>query len=226
MRRLESKVALVTGAASGVGRAMALRCAAEGAAVLCADRNEAGATETVARIEAAGGRAAARLVDVSREHEVAAALREAVERFGRLDVLMNNAEVGGAAADWSRTIAVNLEGVYHGLVHGAALLSEQGGGAIVKTASVGALVALRHHRLPRDGGALPSGPLGGGIDTPMLRGDRAAAPGDPSTADAIQRMRRIAQPEEIAAAAVFLASDVAAFITGIVLPVDGGYTAA
>ena len=254
--RLEDRAALVTGAASGAGRAMALRCAAEGAAVLCADINEDGLAETVSRIEAAGGRAEARRVDVSQEAEVEAALQATVERFGRLDVLLNNAAVGGGASDWSGTITVNLEGVYHGLLHGAALLAERGGGAIVSTASVGALVALRHHRLPRDGGPLPSGPLGyvaaksgvvgltrqfavvygrrgvrvnaiapGGIDTPMLRGDSGAAPGEPSPADAIHPMRRIAQPEEIAAAAVFLASDEAAFITGVVLPVDGGYTA-
>ena len=97
--RLEDRAALVTGAASGAGRAMALRCAAEGAAVLCADINEDGLAETVSRIEAAGGRAEARRVDVSQEAEVEAALQATVERFGRLDVLLNNAAVGGGASD-------------------------------------------------------------------------------------------------------------------------------
>ena len=255
-QRLQGKAAIVTGAASGAGRAMAQRCASEGASVLCADVNEDGLASTVASIEDAGGRAVARRVDVSREPEVEAMLREAVERFGRLDVLLNNAAVGGGVGDWSQTIAVNLEGVYYGLRHGAALLAEQGGGAIVSTASVGALVALRHHRLPRDGGPLPSGPLGyiaaksgvvgltrqfavvygrrgvrvnaiapGGIDTPMLRGGSDFTEGDPHPADAIHPLGRIARPSEIASAAVFLASDEASFITGIVLPVDGGYTA-
>ena len=255
-QRLRDRVAVVTGAASGAGRAMALRCASEGASVLCADVNESGLAGTVASIEAAGGSAAARRTDVSREHEVEAMLGEAVERFGRLDVLLNNAAVGGGVGDWSQTIAVNLEGVYYGLQHGARMLAGQGGGAIVSTASVGALVALRHHRLPRDGGPLPSGPIGyvaakagivgltrqfavvygrrgvrvnaiapGGIDTPMLRGGSDFSEGDPHPADAIHPMGRIGRPSEVAAAAVFLASDEAAFITGVVLPVDGGYTA-
>ena len=256
-RRLEGRAALVTGAASGAGRAMALRCAAEGAAVLCADVDEAGLAETVARAGAIGGRAAARRTDVAREAEVEAALREAAERFGRLDALLNNAGLGGGAGDWRRIVAVNLEGVRHGLRHGAALLAARGGGAIVSTASVGALVALRHHRLPRGGGPLPDGPAAyvaakagvvaltrqfavaygrrgvrvnaiapGGIDTPMLRGADGGAPGSPHPADAIHPMRRIARPEEIAAAAAFLVSDESAFVTGAVLPVDGGYTAA
>ena len=255
-QRLRDRVAVVTGAASGAGRAMALRCASEGAAVLCADVNEDGLAKTVASIEAAGGRAAARRVDVSDEPEVEAMLSEAVERFGRLDVLMNNAAIGSSAANWQRTIAVNLEGVYHGLRHGAALLARQGGGAIVSTASAGALVALPNQRLPEDGGPLPSGPIGyvaakagvlgltrqfavvygrrgvrvnaiapGGIDTPMLRGGTDFCEGDPHPADAIHPLGRIGRPSEIAAAAVFLASDEAAFITGVVLPVDGGYTA-
>ncbi|MYA20403.1 MAG: SDR family oxidoreductase [Chloroflexi bacterium] len=254
--RLRDRVAAVTGAASGAGRAMAQRCASEGAAVLCADVNEDGLAETVASIEAAGGSAVARRTDVSRESDVEAMLREAVERFGRLDVLMNNAAIGSGRADWPRAIAINLEGVYHGLRHGAALLATQGGGAIVNTASAVALVALPTQRLPEDGGLLPSGQLGyvaakagivgltrqfavaygrggvrvnaiapGGIDTPMLRGGTDFSEGDPHPADAIHPLGRIGRPSEIAAAAVFLASDEAAFITGVVLPVDGGYTA-
>ena len=156
-QRLQGKAAIVTGAASGAGRAMAQRCASEGASVLCADVNEDGLADTVASIEDAGGRALARRVDVSRESEVEAMLHEVIERFGRLDVLLNNAAVGGGAGDWSQTIAVNLEGVYYGLRHGAALLAEQGGGAIVSTASVGALVALRHHRLRATAARCPRG---------------------------------------------------------------------
>lgn len=254
--RLIGKVAVITGAASGVGRAMSLRCAAEGAAVLCVDIDDEALRETTLRVEMSGGQVEAQVADVSQEDAVENALRKASEHFGKIDVVMNNAGIGGANADWPRIISVNLEGVYYGLKYGAMLLSEQGGGAIVNTASVGALVALKHYRLPPDGSPLPSGSLAyvaaksgvvgltrqfavayghrnvrvnaiapGGIDTPMLRGDSKATAGEHSPADAIHPMRRIAQPEEIAAAALFLASDESAFITGVVLPVDGGYTA-
>ena len=254
--RLEGRVALITGSGSGIGRAMARACAREGAAVLCVDIDDEGVAETVAAIEADGARAAAVHADVSAEADVQRALDEAVERFGRLDVIMNNAGVGGARSDWAKTIAVNLEGVYHGLALGAPMLAERGGGAIVNTASVGGLVALRHHAR-RDGReAIASGPAGyvaakhgvvgltrqfavayaprgvrvnavapGGTDTPMLAAGSADRAGRARAAGAIHPMRRVAQPEEIAAAAVFLASDEASFITGVVLPVDGGYTA-
>src|SRR5438309_638972 len=136
MTDFSGKVALVTGAGSGIGRATALRLARDGAAVMCADLNEAGAGETSATIAEQGGRAGAIRVDVRIEAEVKQALQQTVRELGGLHVLFNNAGVGGAGGtDWTQTLAVNLDGVYFGLYHGAALLAERGG-AIVNTSSV------------------------------------------------------------------------------------------
>ena len=250
------RVALITGAASGIGRASALAFAGEGAAVLCADIDEEGAKDTAARIAEGGGRSAALRLDVTQEAEVESALAAAVSQFGDLHVIMNNAGVGGGHG-WEGTLAVNLSGVYYGLLHGAELLAERGGGAIVNTASVlglvggggrprlagepapdppaapGAYVAAKHGvaGLTRQF-AITYGPRNvrvnavapGYIETPMTAGIRESA--DAVTyLESLHPIGRLGQPEEVAAATLFLASDAASFITGVVLPVDGGYTA-
>ena len=255
MGRLEGKVALVTGAGSGIGRASALRMAREGAAVMCADIDAAGAGETVAAILATGANAAADMaLDVTDSDGVQAALERTADELGGLDILFNNAGVGGAEHGWDRTIAVNLKGVYHGLLYGAPFLAARGGGAIVNTASIAGLVGLSGP-VPVDPaevsattGAYVASKHGvngltkqyalayarqgvrvnaiapGFIETPMTAPVREVAEVQEGIAG-MHPMGRFGQPEEIAAAAVFLASDEASFVTGIVLPVDGGYTA-
>jgi NAD(P)-dependent dehydrogenase (short-subunit alcohol dehydrogenase family) len=251
MCELAGKVALVTGAASGIGRAAALRFAKGSAAVMCADIDAGGAKETAERVAAQGGRGAALALDVTDEGAVRDALARTVSELGGLNVLFNNAGVG--VQSFERTLDVNLKGVYYGLRHGAELLASRGGGAIVNTASIAGLVGL-DGIVPVEG-ALEGGGIGYiaskhgvvGLTRQYAlhyarRGVRvnAVAPGYivtqmtamlRQTPDLEQRvakqhpMERLGRPEEIAEAALFLASDAASFITGVVLPVDGGYTA-
>ena len=140
MPGFDSKIAFVTGAGSGIGRAMALKLAAEGAAVICSDIDEQAAQATAARAEETGARAAANALDMAEEEAVKEALAETCRDFGRLDVLINNAGVAGK--NWETTRAVNLDGVYFGLSHGASIMAEQGGGAIVNVASILGLRAV------------------------------------------------------------------------------------
>jgi len=251
MCELAGKVALVTGAASGIGRAAALRFAKGNASVMCADIDAGGAKETAERIASAGGRAASLGLDVTDENAVRDALDRTLAELGGLGVLFNNAGVG--AADYDRVIDVNLHGVYFGLKHGAERMAARGGGSIVSTASIAGLVGLES-AMPSEG-PLAEGGVGyiaskhavvgltrqfalhyarqgvrvnavapGYIVTPMT----AMLRQDPDHEKRLARlhpMARLGRPEEIAEAALFLASDAASFITGVVLPVDGGYTA-
>ncbi len=254
MADLGGRVALVTGAGSGIGRAMARRLASDGAAVMCADLDEEGAQQTAAEVAEHGGRSAAMRLDVTSEEDVQGALQRTAAELGGLHVLMNNAGVGGGFG-WERTTAVNLDGVYYGLAHGARFMAEHGGGAIVNTASVAGLVGLVGAQ-PADG--LPDPEAGAGayvaakhgvvgltrqfaltyarfgvrvnavcpgyIDTPMIA-NVAGVPAGRKFLESLHPLGRLGRPEEIAAAAAFLAGDDASFITGVALAVDGGYTA-
>ncbi len=253
MGSLQGKVALITGAGSGIGRASALRMAAEGAAVMCADRDAQTAEGTAALISESGGRGEPLALDVRDADAVRDALGTTVDTLGGLDILFNNAGVGGGH-DWDTTIAINLTGVFYGLSHGAPFLARRGGGVIINTASIAGLVGLHGPTAvdpdamePGAGAyiaakhgvagltkqfAITFGRLGvrvnaiapGYIETPMtaeFREDQATR----EYLTSLHPIGRLGQPEEIASVAAFLASNDASFINGVILPVDGGYTA-
>ena len=256
MVRLDGKTALITGAASGIGRASAERMATEGAAIMCADIDGGGAEQTALTIEQRGGNASFLALDVSSESEVKGAVEKTVHELGGLDILFNNAGVGGGDFGWDGTIAINLSGVYYGLFYGVPVMVERGGGAVINTASIAGLVGLTLGSLSEDQPvemapgtgayiaakhgvagltkqfAVAFGAKGvrvnaiapGYIETPMTEGIRDID-GATDYLRSLHPLGRLGQPEEIAAAAAFLASDEASFINGIVLPVDGGYTA-
>lgn len=252
MARLNEKVVLITGAGSGIGRESALRMAREGAAVMCADLDPEGAETTAGFIQNSGGKAGVLQLDVTNEADVEASLSTTVSELGGLDVIFNNAGIGGGGFGWEQTIAVNLSGVYNGLFHGAPFLAARGGGVIINTASVAGLVGLTglasSDELAPGAGAYVAAKHGvvgltrqyavtfgaqrvrvnaiapGYIVTPMTEAVRETEDGV-AYLESLHPMGRLGQPEEIAAAAAFLASDDASFITGVVLPVDGGYTA-
>jgi NAD(P)-dependent dehydrogenase (short-subunit alcohol dehydrogenase family) len=252
-RPLEGRAALLTGTSSGIGRATAVAFARAGAAVVLASRSRELDEETAEMARAAGGTAVVVTTDITRVEDVRRAVLATVEAFGRLECAVNNAgRVGSPAstatqdeAEWDATVATNLTGTWLCMKYELQQMLAQGrGGAIVNVASAGGLMAapgMPAYSASKAGvigltrtaavenavsairiNALCPGP----VETTMTR--EMARRGGPSAADMAQfiPVRRVAQPEEIAAAALFLCSDAASFITGAVLPADGGMVAA
>jgi NAD(P)-dependent dehydrogenase (short-subunit alcohol dehydrogenase family) len=244
------KVAFVTGAANGIGRAAALAFAREGASVVVADVSEQDNQETARMIEAAGGRALAIRCDVTRAEDVKAALDTTIQTFGRLDAAFNNAGVEQATAaaadlteeEWDRIIRIDLRGVFLCMKYEIPLMLKQGGGAIVNTSSGAgvkgfaggaAYVAAKHGvvGLTR-AAALDYAPQNirvnaicpGIIDTHMIERVFGDTPEGHQAVLVQEPIGRMGKPQEIAATVVWLCSDAASFVVGHAMVVDGGQT--
>jgi 3(or 17)beta-hydroxysteroid dehydrogenase len=252
MNRLEGRVVLITGGASGIGAATAQLMAGEGARVVVADRNAEGA-RAVARSLAG---ALATMLDVTDETSWEAACAEVLERFGALHVLVNSAGISVPATveeatleHWRETMAINADGVFLGCKHGVRAIARSGGGSIVNVASTlgarpgaayvaysaskAAVLAVTRstalHCAAQKYGIRCNAVLPGATHTPMVDTYLNNAP-DPAALmaqfEAVHPLGRIGRPEDIARAILYLASDEADWVTGVALPVDGGYLAA
>jgi NAD(P)-dependent dehydrogenase (short-subunit alcohol dehydrogenase family) len=256
-KRLSGKVALITGAGSGIGKAIAVLFAREGARVginYC--HHEPGAAETLAQVRRAGSEGLALRADVSRSGEVEGMVRELEKAYGRIDVLVNNSGIGSehspdrvleiSERDWDRVLAVNLKGVMLACKLVLPVMIRQGSGTIVNISSIRGLAgnpSLASYCASKGGEVLLTREMAldyarygirvncicpGFVLTEMLAGyiGRQADPQGAEKAFAsMSPMNRIGRPEEIAFAALFLASEASSFITGAALPVDGGYLA-
>jgi NAD(P)-dependent dehydrogenase (short-subunit alcohol dehydrogenase family) len=252
--QMDGKVAIVTGASAGIGRATALAFAREGARVVVADISVEGGEETVRLLEEAGGTGHFVKVDVTQSSQIEAMVNQTAERYDRLDYAFNNAGIEGELAPtaeyseemWNRVLAINLTGVWLGMKYQIPQMLKQGGGAIVNTASILGLVAFatasaytaaKHGVVGltktaaleyADRGIRVNAVCPGFIETPMVMERGVQAGVNPEVYQQIADLhpiKRLGKPEEIAAAVVWLCSDAASFVTGVALNVDGGYVA-
>jgi NAD(P)-dependent dehydrogenase (short-subunit alcohol dehydrogenase family) len=248
---LRGKVALVTGGASGIGRAAAVVFARHGAQVVVADTDSTGGAATVDQVRQQGGEAMFWKADIAEASEVERMIVQAASRFGRIDCAFNNAGVEGAMGsfadiaepDWDQLMRVNLRGTLQCMKQEVHHMLEHGGGCIVNNASIAGLVgtvanatytAAKHGiiGLTRSAaleyarrGVRINAVCPGGIDTPMLARLVQGVPAVLSALEALHPIGRIGQPCEVAEAAAWLCSDLASFVVGHALVVDGGYTA-
>ena len=245
--RFSGKVAFVTGAASGIGRATAIAFAAEGANCAVLDRTEDALSATAKAVKDTGGEVLVIACDVSKPEQVEAAIRRVVETFGRLDIAFNNAGVENKAApvheielaEWDRILDINLRGTFVCMKHELAQMVRQGGGVIVNTSSGagvrgvagGASYTASKHAIIglTKSAALDyakqnirvNAILPGNIETPMM--DRFTD-GDIQKAIDLEPVGRLGKPEEIADAVLWMSADLGAFVTGAAIFVDGGWS--
>ncbi len=249
MKTLENKVALVTGAGSGIGRAIALSYANEGAKVVVSDINEKGGNETVSLIQQAGGDAFFVKADTSSSEENEALVKQTLDHYGALHISCNNAGVGGPSAPvgeydiaaWDKVISINLSGVFYGMHYQIPAILQSGGGSVVNIASIlgqvgfansSAYVAAKHGvvGLTKNAG-LEYGTKGvrvnavgpAFISTPLISQNMNQEAIDALSAK--HAMNRLGTPEEVAEIVLWLSSDKASFVTGAYYAVDGGYLA-
>jgi NAD(P)-dependent dehydrogenase (short-subunit alcohol dehydrogenase family) len=249
---LDGKVVLITGGRTGIGRATALCCAREGARTVIADINEEEAAATVDQVKAAGAEARFVLCDVSQAQQVKAAVASVAKQEGRLDGAFNNA---GIESEWAsttrcseenfdRTIAINLKGVWLCMRDQIAqFLTQGGGGAIVNTASVAGLVGTRGgcaYVASKHGvvgltktaalefatkGVRVNAVCPGVVETPMVERMMESTKLDREVFERQEPIGRLGQPREIGEAVAWLLSDASSFVTGVAMPVDGGFVA-
>lgn len=251
MPDLNGKVTVVTGAASGIGRASALAFARAGAKVVCADVTVDAGEETVKMIKDMGGDAIFVRCDVTQDSEVKAMVDKAVATYGRLDCAHNNAGIEGIAGpcvqcteeNWDKTIAINLKGVFLCCKHEIPEMLKVGGGAIVNTSSVAGLVGfggIPAYTASKHGVAGLTKTIAldyatenircnavcpGVINTPMIERFTGGDPEAMKGMTATEPVGRLGEPSEVADAVVYLCSDEATFVTGIAMPVDGAFVA-
>jgi NAD(P)-dependent dehydrogenase (short-subunit alcohol dehydrogenase family) len=249
--QVAGRVVLITGGGSGIGRATALAFGREGGRVVVSDVSAEGGHETVERIVTAGGEAIFIGADVTDAAAVEALVQATVATYGRLDYAFNNAGIGGGNGGstheypvelWGRVLAVNLTGVFLCLRAEITQMLTQGGGAIVNSASIMGLVgggstaynAAKHGVIGltkqaaveyAQRGIRVNAVCPGFTETPMVQAIRARRPGFDERIATTTPMGRFGTPEEIAAAVLWLCSDAAAFVTGVALPIDGGWVA-
>jgi NAD(P)-dependent dehydrogenase (short-subunit alcohol dehydrogenase family) len=248
--RLADKVALISGAASGMGAATARRFGREGASVVVADMLEDEGRAVASAIAAAGGRAMFQRLDVTQEADWAAAVAATVAAYGRLDVLVNNAGISGSAVNdlletgiWDRVMAVNSTGVFYGTKYGVEQMRKNGGGSIVNLSSISGVVGqtMVHMAYNASKGAVRTmtkstavqfGPEGircnsvhPGLMPPMRTSGATADPAVRAKMLKSVPLGRSGEVDEVANAILFLASDEASYVTGTELYVDGGYLA-